>query len=134
MLLRAGSNYEFLVKAGSLCLQGAFFFLIFLLSHPLHLFQELLPRLWPTAWKGEFRILQLLLQGEVDKIDYLQSVFWGHLLLPRTSWAMKMPLLPTPTVPSIRPSNQMQLIDLNSYPSICARARESKSLCYWSLQ
>lgn len=44
------------------------------------------------------------------------------------SWARKIPLLLTPTEPSMRPSNQMRLIDLNSFPSIHSRARESKSL------
>lgn len=92
MLLRGGSIFGLLclnekgtiITKGSSCLQGVLFFSYF-------------PFISISSVSGassltlahclERRVLVLcsfVLQGEVDKTEHLQSVFWGHLLLPKT--------------------------------------------------
>lgn len=142
MLLRGGSIFGLLclnekgtiITKGSSCLQGVLFFSYF-------------PFISISSVSGASSLtLAHCLERRVQSSAALCcrakwtnqnscSLSFGDICCPqKLSQAMKMPLLPTVTVPSIRLSNQMQLIGLNSFLSICSRARESKFFCYYALQ
>lgn len=89
MFLRGGSKFELFhrnEKGTIRQLLPARCPLFFLFSFYLHLlicFRSCFPDSGPLLGKEVFVLCSFVLQSEVDKTDYL-SIFWGHLLIPRT--------------------------------------------------
>lgn len=139
MFLRGGSKFELFHrnekgKSGSSCLQGVLFFSYFpfisISSSVSGAASQTLAHCLERRFSYSAALCCRVKWTRQITYPSFGDIFWSQEL----SRAMKMPLLPTPTVASIRPSNQMQLVDLNNFLSMHSRAREPNCLCYCALE